>query len=165
MKAPIIAAIIVTIGVMLQASVSAKGRTTRIVIVDSVTGQAMTITDEDVLAQLNVWDGPGTFINGVPGTRGFIIDWRAGTVPRPAGARRYEVRFYADVSRSAPEQLVYVVDYERDAQSRQGFVYLPGRADERYRRNVDSIYRGLEGNWFHSNSAWERAIQPLIPAQ
>jgi hypothetical protein len=166
MKGTIIAAAVVTIGVMLGGAVSAKGRTTRITIVDTVSGQSADITDESVLGQFNVWSGPGTFVNGVEDTQGFIIDWPAGTVPRPAGVRRYEVRFYTEGRHSDDGQPAYMVYYEHDAASRHGFVYLPGRADEPYRGNVRSILRGhgFEGNWFRSTSGWERAIQSVIPA-
>jgi hypothetical protein len=167
MKRTVIAAAVLTIGVVLGASVSAKGRTTRITIVDTVSGQSVDLTDESALGHFDVWSGPGTFMNGVEGTHGFIIDWPSGVVPRPAGVRRYEVRFYVEATRAAHDgQPAYVVYYERDAPSQRGFVYLPGRSDEPYRRNVQSILRGhgLEGHWFRSTPAWEHAIQSVIPA-
>ena len=46
----------------------------------------------------------------------------------------------------ATEELVYVVLYEHDPASRRGFVYLPGRSDHYYWRNVRTILRDLEGS-------------------
>ena len=44
----------------------------------------------ETLGQFYIWDGPGTTINAVPQTEGFIIDWSKGKVAgRPAGLRRY----------------------------------------------------------------------------
>lgn len=57
------------------ALVSAKRATTRITITDGGLQSPVEISDPDVLANFNVWSGPGTFANDVEGTEGFIIDW------------------------------------------------------------------------------------------
>jgi len=51
------------------------------------------VLTEPGIRAFNVWEGPGTFVNGVEQTGGFIIDWSKGIVAeRPAGLQRYEVR-------------------------------------------------------------------------
>jgi hypothetical protein len=156
---------VLTICVVLVTSITAKGATTKITIIDTVSGQEVDIADEGVLQNFNVWAGPGTFVDEVEGTQGFIIDWASGIVPRPDGSRRYEVRFYVHGSSSVDAQPAYVVFYERDPGSPRGFVYLPGRSDEQYRQNTRAIVRGhgFEGNWFRAAARWENAIQSLVP--
>lgn len=165
MKATVILSLVVSL--LLAISLASKGATTRITIRDTVSGRSVDITDEAVLERFNVWTGPGTFVNGVEGSEGFIIDWKSGIVAqRPDGIRRYEVRFFVNASSPVNEQPAYVVFYEHDVRSQQGFVYLPGKSDEPYRLNTRTISRGhgYEGNWFHANTAWKTAIQAVIPA-
>lgn len=167
---PLVATVV--IAALLMASLDAKGPTTRIVIKDLALGTVSEITNRSVLDQIHVWAGRGTF-SGAPGsentegTQGFIIDWPAGVVEqRPDGLRRYEVRFYVAPRRqgavtaldSALEELAYVVFYENDPSTGQGYVYLPGKSDEHFALNVRSIHRGLEGKWLRASSAWQKAI-------
>lgn len=159
---------------LVASSLDAKGPTTRIVITDVARGSVSEITDRAVLDQFQVWAGRGTY-SGPPdqsseGTDGFIIDWRAGIVDqRPAQLRRYELRFYvapkrpgAAVTRNSPEEeLAYVVLYENDQSTGQGYVYLPGKTDEHFALNVRSIHRRLEGQWLRASSTWQKAIASL----
>lgn len=162
---------------LLIASLSAKGPTTRIVITDTARGSVSEITDRAVLDQFHVWAGRGTY-SGPPdqsseGTEGFIIDWRAGIVDqRPGQLRRYELRFYVAPKRSlaplqsAPgEELAYVVLYEHDQSTGQGYVYLPGRSDEHFGLNVRSIHRRLEGHWLRASKAWQSAFTAAAAAR
>jgi hypothetical protein len=150
--------------VSLLLATAAWGVTTKITIEDIVLGTSIDITDRTALDSFHVWAGPGTFANDVEGRDGFIIDWAAGVaVDRPRGLRRYEVRFYAHRPNSSNEQLAYVVMYENEPSSGQGFVYLPGKSDEHYRLNTRSILRGhgLEGNWFRATTAWQTVVRTL----
>jgi hypothetical protein len=154
---------------MLPISLAAKGPTTRITIIDLSRGASIDITDPSIVSRFNVWDGPGTFstTNGreTQGISGFIVDWRAGALNvRPTVLRRYEVKFYVRHHNQPLEQLAYTVYYERDPATREGFVFLPGQTDERYRLNVFSIYRGqgFEGNWFRASRSWVDAVEPLL---
>jgi hypothetical protein len=162
---------------LLIASLDAKGPTVRIEIRDLAAGHLSQITDRAVLNQFHVWAGPGTY-SGPPGqvaegTEGFIIDWRSGPITeRPAQLRRYELRFYAGPREGKapppdpPEKLAYVVLYENDPSTGQGYVYLPGNSDEHYRLNVASIHRqGLNGKWFRASSAWQKAIANVALAR
>jgi len=58
--------------------------------------------------------------------------------------------------------IVVVVFYAFMPGAEQGYVYLPGKSDEWWTLNVRTIFRGVEGNWFHAWSAWERVARPLI---
>ena len=169
MKRALVVSLILPI--VLSTSLIAKGVTTRITVRDIATGTTIELTDKSVVERFNVWAGKGTSsaFNGGPsieGTQGFIIDWPAGAVAqRPQGLRRYEVSFYVMRPRATAESLAYVVGYEFDSVSRQGFVYLPGRADEHYRLNVGSIIRDVEGQWFHASREWQAAVTSAIAAR
>jgi hypothetical protein len=147
--------------------VSAKGFTTRIEITSAQYHTSVEITDPEILKNFNVWSGPGTFVNDVEATEGFIIDWTTGAVPeRPRGLSSYEVSFsvkYANRSASEQkDQLAYRVFYATDPSSGEGYVYLPGKGDEPYRLNTNAIFRGREGNWFHATAAWQSTVDRLI---
>lgn len=87
-----------------------------------------------------------------------IVDWSRGVAELPKGLQVYEVSFLT--TRRDPS--TYVVRYLADPSTNQGYLYLPGKTDAEYRDNVWLIYRGIEGNWFHAWSAWERIAHPLI---
>ena len=156
---------------LLSTSLIAKGVTTRIAVRDLATGTTIELTDKSVVERFNVWAGKGTYssFNGGPpieGSEGFIIDWPAGAVEqRPQGLRRYEVSFYVMRPRATVESLAYIVDYEFDPASRAGFVYLPGRGDERAKLNGGSIFRGVEGQWFRASTEWQTAVTSAIAAR
>jgi hypothetical protein len=144
----------------------AKGITTKITITSPELKSPIEISDPEILKHFNVWAGWGTFVNGVENNEGFIIDWAAGVVDeRPSGLRNYEVSFYVRYPNrpfnEQTDQLVYVVLYETDPATGQGYVYLPGKADERFRLNTKAILRGREGNWFRATAAWQNAIRAV----
>jgi hypothetical protein len=56
----------------------------------------------------------------------------------------------------------YRVTYVYDPARQEGFVYLPGKTDPRYRENTWLLLRGIEGNWFHAWSAWDAVVKPLL---
>lgn len=149
------------------ALVSAKGATTKVTITGGGLRSPVEITDPNVLANFNVWSGPGTFANDVEGTEGFIIDWASGTVSnRPNGLPVFELSFYVRYANrpfnEQTDQLAYVVSYSVDPQTGQGYVYLPGNSDEPYRLNTKAIYRGREGNWFRANAAWQTVFRNTV---
>jgi hypothetical protein len=151
----------------LSTSTSAVGVTTRIVFEGADLVAPLTMSDAAAVSRFHVWSGPGTGMNGVRATEGFIANWSAGAVAaRPEGLRRYEVSFYVkprqtyQVPADAPEELAYVVDYEGD--ETQGFVLIPGRTDPRYQRNTRSIYRGVEGQWFRATVEWHRFVNESL---
>ena len=142
----------------------AKGPTTKITITSTDRESANEIRNREILENFHVWAGPGTFVNDVEGNEGFIVDWASGVViERPSGLRRYEVAFYVRYANrpfdEQADQLAYVIAYESDPVTGQGYVYLPGKTDERYRLNTKAIYHGREGNWFRATPAWQDAFR------
>jgi hypothetical protein len=127
------------------------------------------ITDPRI-QEFNIWAGPGTSADGVEGTEGFIINWRAGVVQQlPAGLQHYRVSFYAGCNTRPNDpdclaekpRLVYEVSYSYAISSQRGFVYLH-RFDEPG-WDVHGIYRGkLEGHWFQATEEWEQFVAPII---
>jgi len=149
------------------AVVFAKGTTTRITITGAGLQSPVEIRDPQVLENFNVWSGPGTFVNDVEGTEGFIIDWASGAVPdRPSALPTFEVSFYVRYANrpfsEQTDQLAYVVSYAVDPATGQGYVYLPGTSDERFRLNTRAIHRGREGHWFRANAAWQAAFRNVV---
>jgi hypothetical protein len=166
LRAFIVSSVIVPL--LLAVSLSAKGVTSKITVRDISLQTSINITDPSILEGFNVWAGPGTFVNGVEGTEGFIIDWSSGTLAtRRPGLGRYEVLFYVGRLNSAGEQPTYVVFYEHDPSSGLGFVYLPGKSDPQYPLNTRVIFRGhgFEGRWFRATTAWQNAVAKFIPAR
>jgi hypothetical protein len=159
----------------------AKGRMLRIEISGGTLTSPLQITDERSLKEFTFWEGPGN--NGVTlenAVSGSIIDWKTGFVAQHAAdLQRYEVSFYwMGCARDDPAPrdgkhecaevpvLAYVVFYEYDASSKQGFVYLPGRGDPGDLEGIDSgtIWRGpgVAGHWFRATNAWADFVSPLI---
>jgi hypothetical protein len=116
----------------------------------------ITITDESILAGFNIWSGPGNY----PIVRDGSVLWSKGYVSeRPKRLPRYEVSFYGTFP---DERVMYVVMYEYDPAARKGYLYLPGPGEPWYEVNVRSIYRNVEGHWFHVSPEFDRALNPII---
>jgi hypothetical protein len=147
---------------------SAKGATVKITIKGADLATPIEITDPTV-RDFSVWAGPGVYVNGIEQTEGFIIQWSKGIVAeRPNGLQRYEVSFYTgcDIGewgcRSSKPSLSYVVFYDYDPSMEQGYVYLPGKADELSKFSGMWHGHGFEGNWLRATSEWENFVRPLI---
>jgi hypothetical protein len=117
----------------------AKGKTVKVTIKGAVLKTPIEISDPKILANFQVWTGPGT---------------------PPESLSRYQVSFHTDPN----DQIVYVVCYAFSPGSVQGYVYVPGEVDEWHGLNVRSVARGVEveRKWFRAWSAWERVARPLI---
>lgn len=163
MKQPLAVVFGLLIVLVVPASLFAKGETSRITLTGGDLTRPIEITDPGILRHFNVWTGPGVTVGGVAQMEGFIIDWLSGPFAnRPAGLRRYELSFYVKQQNGAQDQVVYVVEYERGSSTEQGYVYLPGPADERYRLNTTAILRGREGNWFRATDAWQQVATSAL---
>jgi hypothetical protein len=58
----------------------------------------------------------------------------------------------------------YVVTYSKNRWTGEGFIYLPGRSEDAYRRNISTIIRdGQDGHWHHASQAWSAAIGARVP--
>ena len=146
---------------------AAKCATERIDIAGGGLDQPISISDEDVVRQFFVYNGPGVRINDQPvhmnpdRQEGNFIFWPSG--PVEAGGDRgttYAVSFYCDFNGETHK--LYEVDYRYASPDEPGYIFLPGHGDKRYGRNVSTIVHGVEGNWFHSTRQWDRLIRPII---
>ena len=167
MRRPISTAFCLLVISSATALVFAKGATTKITITGAGLQSPVEISDPEVLKNFTVWSGPGTRANGVEGTEGFIVDWASGAVTeRPNGLHKFELSFYVRYANrpfgEQTDQLAYIVSYAVDPATGEGYVYLPGKADEPYRLNTKAIYRGREGNWFRANAAWQAAFRNVV---
>jgi len=147
---------------------SAKGATVKITIKGGDLATPIEIT-EPKIRDFEIWAGPGVYVNGIEQTEGFIIQWSKGVVAElPNGLQHYEVSFYSgcDIGewgcRTSEPSLSYVVFYDYDPSMEQGYIYLPGKADELFKFNAIWHGHGFEGSWLHSTSAWENFVRPLI---
>ena len=134
----------------------AKGKTVKITIKGADLKVPIEIADPKILENFQVWTGPRTSGAQRPS---LIVDWPQGPVTKPPESlHRYQISFH----RAPDDQVVYVVFYAFSPGAEQGYVYLPGESDEWAGLNVRSIWRGVEGKWFHAWSAWERVAKPII---
>jgi len=133
---------------------SAKGKTVRITIQGAALAAPIEITGQEA-ADFRVWTGPGTSSDE---PQGLIMDWSRGMAKPPEGLEVYQISFLT--TRQARN--TYVVSYVIDPANNHGYVYLPGKTEAGYADNVWMIWRGVEGNWFHAWSAWEKLAHPLI---
>ncbi len=156
----VVFALVLVIGI--PAPLFAKGETVEIIIKGADLTTPIEITDPKILRDFNVWAGPGVRVNGKEQTEGFIIDWSQGVAAeRPNGLLHYEVSVYAKLQEA---RLVYVVFYDYNPSSEQGYIYLPGKGDKWSQLNMGTIYHGhgFEGNWFRATSTWQNVARRLI---
>ena len=151
-------AVLLSIFVLLLApELLAKGKTVKIVIAGGDLAKPIEISDPHRLANFQVWTGPGTSSNQ---GQGLIVDWARREVKElPEGLTNYEVSFYVN---EPTERVAYVVLYAFDPSTRHGYVYIPGKSDQYFESNVRTIFRGVEGNWFHAWVIWDSLAGPLI---
>ena len=150
----------------------AKGDMVLIEIMGGNLPSTIKITDPKI-NDFNIWSGPGVNGIGLEQAEGFIINWKAGVVPQPGPeVEHYLVAFYAGC-RTIPDDpkclaekphLAYVVLYDYDRRSEQGFVYLPRIEEPWAELNGGSIYHGhdIEGHWFHATDAWRSFVEPIL---
>lgn len=111
--------------------------------------------------QVSIWNGPGTSSDRTSARS--LADWSRGVVEPPAGLPGVRVTLFCGVARAslAPCQ---VVKYAYDAQTKRGYIYLPGPTEEGYQLNVRHVYRAVEGHWFRATPQWDALIrQPAVP--
>lgn len=154
-----IASLALCLLIAVSAALSAVGRTFKVTIMSPDLPAPVEIAAPK-LNDFSPWMGPGTFVNGVEQTKGFIIDWKLGPVATPLlELSRYEVAFH-----SGGRAWAYTVDYVYDPAAGKGYVFLPGPRDRRYSVNTWSIKRtgNLEGNWFAATPEWDRFVLPVL---
>jgi len=142
----------------------AKGPIVEIEITGDGIDAPLRVTDAGIVGNFSIWNGPGvsTSTAGVANSPahletgvndGRFIDWPRGVVAqRPADLQRFEVTFRLATPGTASE---YVVAYEIDRSSGQGYIYLP-------RWTNDLIWHGIEGRWLYASRKWDDLVMPLI---
>jgi hypothetical protein len=142
---PRLAAVLTISLLLLAAEVLVKEKTEKIVIAGGDLAKPVEISDPNTLVSFQVWAGPETSSNQ---GQGFIVDWSSGAIKElPEGLTRYQVSFYVNAQK---ERIAYVVIYALDSSAGSGYVYIPGKADQHFQSNVRTIFRGVEGSWFHA---------------
>jgi hypothetical protein len=142
-----------------------KGNTVRIEIHEG-NRAVLTLSGPESAGQFTIWSGPGTS-SGARTSSGDFADWGAGIVGPPADPDVYQVRFFCTtpkwlVPERGAEFQCYGVRYAIDRKSGQGYVQIPARHDAEFPRNTQSIYHGVEGNWYRSTERWEKLVRPAI---
>jgi hypothetical protein len=123
------------------ATLAAKGPTRRVTLSGPGIVGVHDVNDRAALA--NVW--AGDFI-GEPTTK------------PDRSLPRYLVEFFVQPPRERV-QMMYTITYVRDPRTGDGYVYLPGRGEPGWKRNVQTILRdGLDGTWRHASSEWNRGM-------
>jgi hypothetical protein len=121
--------------------------TAKLTISALVLPRAIEVVDPPLLALSNVF--AGTFI-GTPATE-----------PDPSWTR-YTIAFDVQTLRGV-KQAAYVIYYSTNRSTGEGFIYLPGRGDGPYRRNISTILRdGQDGRWHRTTEAWSAAINARL---
>ncbi len=155
---------------LLSSGAAAKCLTGRIDIDGDGLTETLSISDERIASRFNVYNGPSVRVSGEPvhldpdKQDGHFVYWPSGPLEEVIDeGRTYAVSFFCDFNGETHK--LYEVDYRFSPLDEQGYIFLPGRADERYFGNVGTIVHGIEGNWFRSTMQWDRVIRPIIETQ
>ena len=119
----------------------------------TITGPTLTapllISDAPVLKLSNVF--AGTFIGG------------GASAPLDDTAKRFQIVFDIQTATGIKPD-AYTVTFVTSRWTDETLIYLPGRGDTAYRRNISTILReGQDGHWHHANQAWGDSIRSRIP--
>jgi hypothetical protein len=141
---------------------AAKSQVTRI---DVMRGKAALVSIEaPAAAQLTIWSGPGTASHAGEASAGDIADWKRGPVKAPAGGPVYEVAFLCEACEPARQEAwrCYGVRYAPGKHGAPGLIQIPEAGDPEFPGNVQTIYRGVEGQWFHASPKWEEIVRARL---
>jgi hypothetical protein len=144
----ILAALVVVVALEGSLHAVAIKETVKLTISGPGLSQSLEVSDPPVLALSNVY--AGTFIGALA------------TAPDPT-LWRYTVTFNIQTAKDV-RVAAYTVQYVRGQWTGEGFIYLPGRGDESYRRNIFTILRdGQDGTWRYASPDWSAAINAHLP--
>jgi hypothetical protein len=160
------------LGLVLSCNVNMSKVPTVMIQINAATlASPIKITDCTILDSFGFFNGPGvtTREEGVyaPGT---IVDWKSGVVsPPPTVGKRFEIAVFTAPHarpRCVTEEPcpIYVVSYDYDPVSKQGFVYLPGKGEPWHDLDINLLYHGpnAQGHWYRALDPWSAAVMPLI---
>ncbi|MDT5121232.1 MAG: hypothetical protein QOC96_714 [Acidobacteriota bacterium] len=140
-------------------AVYSKGKPDKIIITGGGLAQPIEITDRETLIEFAPYIGQ-------------FIDWKKGIVADPPTQEQpFEVYFYMKWKERHSRydqgdlKMIYSVRYLPGRDGAPGFVYLPGKDDDRYYNNVGTILReGDDGKWHYASPAWDALMKRLITA-
>lgn len=123
--------------------------TVRLTINGATLAQPLLISDAPTLRLSNVF--AGTFIGG------------PASAPPDDAATQFEIVFDVQTATGVKAK-AYTVIFARSRWTNETLIYLPGRGDIAYRRNVSTILReGQDGRWHHASEAWADAVGSRLP--
>jgi hypothetical protein len=146
---------------------AAKSHVTRI---EVLRGKAPLVSIEaPVAGEFTIWSGPGTGgtagdETGNPRSDGDIADWRQGAVQAPPKGPVYKVMFLCEACEPAREDAwrCYGVRYAPGGNGAPGLIQIPEAGDPDFPLNLQTIYRGVEGQWFRASAKWEELVRARI---
>jgi hypothetical protein len=116
-----------------------------------------------------IWSGHGTLmtsggVSTMPTSSRDFAQWVAGAVVPPRGLPTFIVSFLCEACEPARADTwrCYGVRCAMGAHGEGGFIQIPASDDEQFPLNVQTIYRGVEGQWFRASPKWEKLIRPVI---
>jgi hypothetical protein len=141
--------LVVVIALQALSLVAGIKQTTRLVVTGPGLASPIEIADPSTLAESNVFGGR------------FIGD--AADAPSGDAWTRYVVVFDVQTANGIKRD-AYTIVFARSRWTDEALIYLPGRGDETYRRNISTILRpGQDGQWHHATPAWATAIDARLP--
>jgi hypothetical protein len=139
-----------TLLIVFSQSLTAKAPTVRLTIAGPGLPAPVDTTAPEALA--SIWAGP--FIGGP-------ADEPDTSLPR------YLITFYVRWWEQGWGETIkpkYVVWYVHDPRTKRGFVYLPGRGEDGYSMNAQSMSRdGQDGRWHSAAVEWSEAVAKKLP--
>ena len=128
----------------------AKSPTVKLTISGGGLPATIEVTDPAILSLSNAW------------TSRFLDFSREAIEEHAESGARYEISLYVQGTDGTPVK-VYVFYYCRDSSGDSGYIYLPGRGEAWYQRNIRTIYRqSLHGKWSYASREWEKLMKPVI---
>jgi hypothetical protein len=141
--------LVVVIALQALSFVAGIKETTRLVVTGPGLAVPIEITDPSSLTESNVFGGR------------FIGD--AADAPSDDGWTRYVVVFDVQTATGIKPD-AYTIVFARSRWTNDAMIYLPGRGDAAYRRNISTILReGQDGRWHHASGVWASAILARLP--
>lgn len=138
--------------------------------IEVVQGGASLVRIEGAPArEFTIWSGPGTS-SGPEGATGLAVGeadiaaWQAGAVPPPTGGPVFNVIFLCEACEPARKDhwRCYGVRYAPGAEGGPGLIQIPAPGDQEFPTNVQTIYRGVEGQWFRASERWEQVVRARL---
>ena len=130
---------------------SAKGPIGKITVVGHGLTGPIEITDAKSLAPFEPWPAG-------------LIAWGRGRIAKPPPVEEtYEVSFYL-----VGGGMIYALRYSTDPSGAPGYIYVPGRGDPEFSRNIgrigtgDGDFRNRTGEWYHATLDWGTLMQQAL---